>query len=261
MREPEVEPALAFGDHDREAAPRREVEVVRIADGNRLALRPPGNRANRSQAIADVVVDPKRPQVVRGRHVLGQQPDRIMRDDLERPLVDDVDGVAGAVRNVYAGRDLTNGGAELVRPVVGVNVECRRLHAPSMPKPRHVSCLLDPCSGLRRRCSCQARQSRDSLTVTTPGDHDGVTERCHRSVRERDREAPRDSDPAARGVDRDDPRRRRIQLGGAAADDEHPLAQRRRAGMRRRGRETAQTPQRPRARATMILPSAADAAA
>ncbi len=67
----EIEPMLALGDHDREAAVRREVEVVRVADADGLAFRPPGERAERRQAVALVVVDPERLEVIRRRHMLG----------------------------------------------------------------------------------------------------------------------------------------------------------------------------------------------
>ena len=64
VRVAEVESMQPLGDDDRVAAVEREVEVVRIVDGNRLAGRP-GHRIDRRQAVPDVVVDVQRLQVVR----------------------------------------------------------------------------------------------------------------------------------------------------------------------------------------------------
>ena len=54
--------------------------------------------------VADVVEDPQRLQVPRRRDVLGQEADVEVVDDLERLRVDDVHGVALAVRHVDARR-------------------------------------------------------------------------------------------------------------------------------------------------------------
>ena len=129
--EAEVEPVLPFGDHDRVAAPRGEVEVVGIADGHRFALRPPGDGAEGRQAVADIVVDPERLEVVRRRHMLGEQTNRVVRDDLEGPLVDHVHRVACAVRDINARRYVSNGRAEIVHAVVGVDVERQGCRAPA----------------------------------------------------------------------------------------------------------------------------------
>ena len=165
--EAKIEPVLALGDHDRVAAAGREVKVVRVANRHRLTLRSPGDRADRRQAVADVVVDPKGLEVVRRGYMLGQESNGIVRNDLECPLVDYVDGVTGAVRDVDARRVAADSRAEVVRSVVRVDV-CGRPRLRAVRGP--VSSLRS--GGTDRR---QARQSSDSHLVAPAGDHDVTT--------------------------------------------------------------------------------------
>ena len=88
-----------------------------------------GARVDRCEAVAEVVVHVQRPQVVGRRHVLGQRPDRELRDDLQRPLADHVDGVAQAVRHVDERRIAAHDRAEVARQ----RPRCTRSRPPRWP--------------------------------------------------------------------------------------------------------------------------------
>ena len=122
VRVAEVESMQPLGDDDCVASVDREVEVVRIVDGNRFAGTS-RNWIDRRQGVPDVVVDVQRLQVVRRCDVLRQRADREVVDDLVRGRVDHVDGVARAVRYVDARRRLGRGRAEHSGVVVGIEVE------------------------------------------------------------------------------------------------------------------------------------------
>src|SRR5215468_38605 len=132
----EVEPVLPLGDHDRVAARRREVQVVRVAHRDRRTLWSSGDRADGDQAVADVVVDPERLQVVRGGYMLRKEADGIVGDDLERPLIDYVDSVACAVRDVDAWRRVSGDRAQRIGAVVCVDVDGETLSAALRPRSR-----------------------------------------------------------------------------------------------------------------------------
>src|SRR5262249_62268002 len=124
------------GDDDREAARRREVQVVWVADRDRRALRPAGDWAHRRETVADIVVDPERLQVIRRGYMLREEADRVVGDDLERPLVDDVDRVARAVRDVDAWRRVSDDRAERIGTVVCIHVDNGALSAGDDPASR-----------------------------------------------------------------------------------------------------------------------------
>src|SRR5205823_7742814 len=92
-------PPQAFGDDDRVATVRREVEVVRISDRHLLAGLS-RKRVDRREAVAGIVVHPERLEVVRRSDVLWQRSGGEMPDDPEAVRIDLVDRVAAAVRHV-----------------------------------------------------------------------------------------------------------------------------------------------------------------
>ena len=100
MRIAEVESLPGLGDDDRVAPVGREVEVVGIGRPGSASARAARPRVDRREAVAEVVVDVQGAQVVRRRDVLRQRADAEVVDDLERALIDDVDGVRLAVRDV-----------------------------------------------------------------------------------------------------------------------------------------------------------------
>src|SRR5262249_61493058 len=105
-------PSRPLGAHDGVGARGPEVPVVRVAPRDRRTLWSSGDRADGDQAVADVVVDPERLQVVRGGYMLRKEADGIVGDDLERPLIDYVDSVACAVRDVDAWRRVSGDRAQ-----------------------------------------------------------------------------------------------------------------------------------------------------
>ena len=122
VRVPEIEPLEALGDDDRGAAVRCEIEVVGVLDRY-----PPAwnsrTRVDRREAVAGVVVDVERLQVVGRGHVLGKPAGGEVLDDLERLLADHVDRVADAVRDVHERQVPANDRAQHVRSVGGVDVD------------------------------------------------------------------------------------------------------------------------------------------
>ncbi len=118
----EVEALEGLGDDDGVAAVGREVQVVGILDRDRPSG-PPGPRVDRGEAVAEIVVDVQGAEVPGRRHVLGQLAGGEVLDDPERPLVDHVDGRAHAVRHVHVRGISADGGREVARPIVGVDIE------------------------------------------------------------------------------------------------------------------------------------------
>ena len=82
-----------------------------------------GERIDRRQRVADVVVDVERLQVVRRRNVLRQRADRKVRDHLVRARVDHVHRVTGAVGDVDPRRIPPRHRADHPGVVVCVQVE------------------------------------------------------------------------------------------------------------------------------------------
>ncbi len=99
----EVEPLQRFGDDNRRFPVRREIHVVGIVDGNRLAglarLRIHGREAAALRVLG-VVGHPQRAQIVRRNHVLRVEADLELVDDLVRCRIDHVDVVGLQVRDV-----------------------------------------------------------------------------------------------------------------------------------------------------------------
>ena len=140
VRVTEVEPMEPFGDDDRIPPVRCEVHVVRVVDRNRRA-RLAGLRIDRRQAVAEIVRDVERLQVVRRCDVLRERTDGEVFDDLEGLRVDHVDGRALAVGDVDARQRGARDGREHVRAVVRVHVAGRGRrdacgHPPGPRRPR-----------------------------------------------------------------------------------------------------------------------------
>ena len=125
MRIPEIEARQPLGDDDGVAPVGREVHVVGILDCERSA-RLPVTGIDRRQAVADVVGDVERLQVVAGDDMLGQQPDPEVLDDLVRARIDHVDRRAVAVGNVDERAGKARCTRQSGRPVMGVHVSDRR---------------------------------------------------------------------------------------------------------------------------------------
>ena len=125
MRIAEVEAMVALGDDDRVTARGREVEVVRVGHRDRRPFRLRRHRVDRREAVPLVVVDIERLQIVRGRHVLRQAADRVVRDDAVRVRVDHVDRVAAAVGGVDPFGHAADRRAQHPRTVVRVDVRGR----------------------------------------------------------------------------------------------------------------------------------------
>ena len=233
MGVPEVEPVLPLGDHDRETARRREVEVVRVGDRDRRALRPAGDRTDGGQAVADVVVDPEGLQVVRGGYMLRKEADAIVGDDLERPLIDHVDGVARAIWDVDAWRRVSDDRAERIGAVVCVDVACETLYAVCGPVSRRYR---------ERLRGGKCRQLRDGRVSAAAGDDDTVAGSGDSGVRDGLRQPAGEANRTLPGVDRRDLGGRRVRGRRAATDQEHAIADCRRGGM---GRGRSEAPEAP----------------
>ena len=163
VRIAEVEALEPLRHDDREPAVGREVEVVRILDRYR-ARGLGGAGVDRREAVAEVVVDIERPQVVGGRDVLRQGPDREGRDDLQRPLADHVDGVAHAVRHVHQRRIASHDRTE----VTGARRRCTRSrHRGGWPRSGR-----QPARASRWACSARwsrgGRSTRSRRAATLP---------------------------------------------------------------------------------------------
>ena len=111
VRVAEVQAPERFGDDDGVAPVGGEVQVVGVPDGDRSS-RPSGARVDRGEAIADVVVDVERLEVIGRRDVLRHGAGREVLDHLHRALADDVDGVAHRVRDVDERRVSAHGAGE-----------------------------------------------------------------------------------------------------------------------------------------------------
>jgi hypothetical protein len=123
VRVAEVEAVARLGDDDGGLAVRREVQVVRIVDRDRLA-RLAGARVDRRQAAVvaalGVVGGPERAQVP-GRHdVLRAATDLEGIDDLQRRRIDHRHRVASQVRHVYAREVVLDRGAQMLGPSVSL---------------------------------------------------------------------------------------------------------------------------------------------
>src|SRR5919204_4718885 len=111
-----------------------------------------------------------------------------MGDDLERPLVDYVDRIAGAVRNVDAWRHVSNGRAESAGVVVGVDVDGKR---------RRPACPRVPCSDGGWSYRGQPRQLRDGRLAAPAGDDEPAADRRRGCVRDPLRKPSGKPDPTA----------------------------------------------------------------
>ncbi len=121
VRVAKVQTLQAFGHHHRMLAVGGEVQVVGVLDRDRRA-RHAGRWVDRGERIAEVAVDPQRLQVPRRHHVLRLGGDREGADDGAGRWVDDVDGVAHAVRYVDEVRVAADRRAQQVRPVEAIDV-------------------------------------------------------------------------------------------------------------------------------------------
>ena len=116
VRIAEIEPLEPFGDDDRGAAIRREIEVVGILHRDRLT-RLAGSRIDRRQTALrtaqPVIVDPQGLQIPGRDDVLRLTPDTEPVDDPERHGIDDIDVVRSQVRHIDARQGLGGGRAQL----------------------------------------------------------------------------------------------------------------------------------------------------
>ena len=154
-----------------------------------------GARVDRRQVLPEVVRDVERLQVPRGDDVLRQRADREVLDDLERALVDHVDGVAVAVRDVDVRRARRATAAlRLPTPVGRVDV-------------RHATC--SACRARRAstararsgRRPCPRRRGRRRRRIPRGvGDRGEVRERGRRACRRRERGACAGSTATIRSV-------------------------------------------------------------
>ena len=126
VRVAEVEPVQPLGDDDRVAAVGREVHVVRIVDRDRRARACP---VRGSIAVSELPSSFVTYSVFRshaGTTCCGSAPTREVLDDLERALVDHVDRVAVAVRDVDERPRAARDGAQVAGAVGGVDVRLTR---------------------------------------------------------------------------------------------------------------------------------------
>ena len=107
LRIAEVQPAKPLRHDDRVLAVRSVIHVVRVLNLDGLAFLA-GRWIDAREAVAKVVEHPQLLEVVGWNHVLRLAAHRKMPDDLERLRVDDVDGIAAAIRNVDQRRKMAH---------------------------------------------------------------------------------------------------------------------------------------------------------
>ena len=220
VRVAEVEPVQPFCDDDRVPPVGREVHVVRVVDRER-ASGPAGARVYRRERVTHVVRHVQRLQVPRRDDVLRERAHGEMLDDPECALVDHVDRVAVAVRNVDVRAGAPRLCAEVPDPVGGVDVGDRY-------------CLRLP-GRLRRRDELRQTGDRPGF-VATSGDEDSSRVGNRGEIRSGRVELADDANAARCRIDRDDAVGRGSDGATTSSDHEGERAdaRSRRVGRRRR---------------------------